>query len=120
MPARHRLSWTGATPWADSVFSSLSLDQRIAQLMMVAGVQRQGREARKGIEDMVRDRNIGGLIFFKGGPASAGETHQPVPSRGEDALAHRHGPGVGLGHALGQHHPLPAPDDLGCVEAAIR
>jgi len=58
----------GATPWADSVFSSLSLDQRIAQLMMVAVYSNKDAKHEKGIEDMVRDHRIGGLIFFKGGP----------------------------------------------------
>lgn len=57
-----------ATPWADSVFSSLSLDQRIAQLMMVAVYSDKDAKHEKGIEDMVRAHNIGGLIFFKGGP----------------------------------------------------
>ena len=57
-----------ATPWADSVFSSLSLDQRIAQLMMVAVYSDKDAKHEQGVEDLVRDRNIGGLIFFKGGP----------------------------------------------------
>ncbi len=58
----------GPTPWADSVLASLSLDDRIAQLMMVAAYSNKGREHVRNVEDMVRQRNIGGLIFFKGGP----------------------------------------------------
>ena len=57
-----------ATPWADSVFTSLSLEQRIAQLMMVAVYSDKDAKHEQGIADMVRDHNIGGLIFFKGGP----------------------------------------------------
>ena len=57
-----------ATPWADSVFSSLTLDERIAQLMMVAVYSDKDAKHEQGIEDMVREHNIGGLIFFKGGP----------------------------------------------------
>ncbi len=57
-----------ATPWADSVFSTLSLDQRIAQLMMVAAYSDKDAKHEQAIEDMVRERNIGGIIFFKGGP----------------------------------------------------
>jgi len=57
-----------ATPWADSVFTSLSLEQRIAQLMMVAVYSDKDAKHEQGIADMVREHNIGGLIFFKGGP----------------------------------------------------
>jgi beta-glucosidase-like glycosyl hydrolase/CubicO group peptidase (beta-lactamase class C family) len=58
----------GPMPWADSVLASLSLDDRIAQLMMVAAYSNKGRAHVREVEDMVRQRNIGGLIFFKGGP----------------------------------------------------
>lgn len=57
------------TPWADSVLSTLSLDERIAQLMMVAAWSNKGREHVRDVEDLVKQRNIGGLIFFQGGPA---------------------------------------------------
>jgi len=56
------------TPWADSVFSGLSLDERIAQLMMVAAYSNRDAKHELAIEQMVRDNNIGGLIFFAGGP----------------------------------------------------
>lgn len=57
------------TPWADSVLSTLSLDERIAQLMMVAAWSNKGRDHVRDVEDLVKQRNIGGLIFFQGGPA---------------------------------------------------
>ncbi|HNR56438.1 MAG TPA: hypothetical protein PKJ19_14820, partial [Flavobacteriales bacterium] len=53
-----------ATPWADSVFSTLSLDDRIAQLMMVAAYSDRDAKHEQGIEDLIRQRNIGGIIFF--------------------------------------------------------
>ncbi len=59
---------SAATPWADSVFSTLSLDDRIAQLMMVAAYSDKDARHEQGIEDLIRQRNIGGIIFFKGGP----------------------------------------------------
>ena len=57
-----------ASPWADSVFATLTLDQRIAQLMMVAAYSNKDAKHEAEIEAMVRDRGIGGLIFFQGGP----------------------------------------------------
>jgi beta-glucosidase-like glycosyl hydrolase/CubicO group peptidase (beta-lactamase class C family) len=66
---RHTPDFLGApTPWADSVLSTLSLDERIAQLMMVAAYSNKGRDHEREVEDLIRQRNIGGLIFFQGGP----------------------------------------------------
>ena len=56
------------SPWADSVFSTLSLDDRIGQLMMVAAYSNKDAKHEAEIEALVRERNIGGLIFFQGGP----------------------------------------------------
>ena len=55
-------------PWADSVFSTLTLDERIAQLMMVAAYSNKDARHEAEIEKLVCERNIGGLIFFQGGP----------------------------------------------------
>lgn len=56
------------TPWADSVLLTLSMEQRIAQLMMVAAYSNKDAKHEASIEALVRDRGIGGLIFFQGGP----------------------------------------------------
>jgi len=56
------------SPWADSVFASLSLEDRIAQLMMVAAYSNKNAAHEAEIEKLVKERNIGGLIFFQGGP----------------------------------------------------
>ncbi|MEO8733411.1 MAG: glycoside hydrolase family 3 N-terminal domain-containing protein, partial [Flavobacteriales bacterium] len=56
------------SPWADSVLKSLTLEQRIAQLMMVNAGNNNDAKQTQAVEDLVRQYNIGGLIFFKGGP----------------------------------------------------
>lgn len=56
------------TPWADSVMNTLSPDERIAQLIMVAAYSNRGPEHRQELLTMVRDHKIGGLVFFQGGP----------------------------------------------------
>jgi beta-glucosidase-like glycosyl hydrolase/CubicO group peptidase (beta-lactamase class C family) len=50
------------------VLATLSLDERIGQLMMVAAYSNKGREHEREIEDLIKQHNIGGLIFFQGGP----------------------------------------------------
>ncbi len=54
--------------WADSVFKSLTPEQRIAQLFMVAAYSNKDINHVNKIDQLVRDYKIGGLIFFKGSP----------------------------------------------------
>jgi beta-N-acetylhexosaminidase len=54
--------------WVDSVFKTLTIDERIAQLIMVAAYSNRGDDHRKEILEMIQKQKIGGLIFFQGGP----------------------------------------------------
>ena len=54
--------------WADSVFKTLSPDERIAQLFMVAAYSNKDKAHVKEIKKLVDEYKIGGLIFFQGGP----------------------------------------------------
>ncbi|QED38427.1 serine hydrolase [Antarcticibacterium arcticum] len=54
--------------WVDSIMKTLSPDERIAQLIMVAAYSNRGDEHRKEILKLIKEQKIGGLIFFQGGP----------------------------------------------------
>jgi beta-N-acetylhexosaminidase len=54
--------------WVDSVFNSLSLDEKISQLIMVATYSNMGPEHRNKMENIIKKYKIGGLIFFQGSP----------------------------------------------------
>ncbi len=54
--------------WVDSVFQSLDVEQRIAQLFMVAAYSNKTEKHTKEIDQLISKYNIGGLIFFQGGP----------------------------------------------------
>lgn len=60
--------YTSNTHWADSVFKTLSVDERIAQLFMVAAYSNKDKAHVAEIKKIVNDYKIGGLIFFQGGP----------------------------------------------------
>ncbi len=60
--------------WVDSVFQSLTLEQRIAQLIMVNTGSNKNDEHQRYISRLIEDYNIGGLIFFQGGPVR--QAHQ--------------------------------------------
>lgn len=56
--------------WVDSVFQSLTPDERIGQLFMIAAYSDSARADIAGVEALVRDHRVGGIIFFQGNPVS--------------------------------------------------
>ncbi|MBL7943164.1 MAG: hypothetical protein JNM00_10385, partial [Flavobacteriales bacterium] len=59
-----------ATPWADSVLAAMTVEEKIGQLFMVAAWSDEKHKDYDpaGIEKLIRDYHIGGLIFMQGGP----------------------------------------------------
>ncbi len=54
--------------WVDSVFSTLTPDERLAQLFMVAAYSNRDSLYEADLIKYVSDHGIGGVIFFQGGP----------------------------------------------------
>ncbi len=54
--------------WVDSVMSTLSLEDQIAQLLMVRTYSNRDEEYYRTMDRLVEDHNIGGFCFFQGGP----------------------------------------------------
>ncbi len=57
-----------SSPWVDSVFASLSMEERIAQLLMVRVHTGRDDHYYDSIVHKVKDYNIGGAAFFSGSP----------------------------------------------------
>ncbi|MBA2500734.1 MAG: serine hydrolase [Chitinophagaceae bacterium] len=54
--------------WVDSVFKTLSKDEKITQLMIIRAHSNLGADHIKKVEGLINKYNVGGLIFFQGGP----------------------------------------------------
>jgi beta-N-acetylhexosaminidase len=54
--------------WVDSVFNTLTPDERIAQLIVAAAYSNRGPEHADELRKLIREQKIGGLIFMQGGP----------------------------------------------------
>ena len=57
-----------AQKWVDSVYKSLSDEQRIAQLMVVRAHSNLGPEHVAKVVNEIKKYNVGSLCFFQGGP----------------------------------------------------
>jgi beta-glucosidase-like glycosyl hydrolase/CubicO group peptidase (beta-lactamase class C family) len=54
--------------WADSTLNTLTLDQQIGQLFMVAAYSNGDATHERALEKTIREYHVGGLIFFQGSP----------------------------------------------------
>ncbi len=54
--------------WVDSLMNTLSQEERIAQLIMVAAYSNRDETHKQDILKLINEQKIGGLIFFQGGP----------------------------------------------------
>jgi beta-N-acetylhexosaminidase len=54
--------------WADSVLETLSLEERIAQMIMVYGYSNMGPDHQRAVLRQIRRQKVGGILFFQGEP----------------------------------------------------
>jgi beta-N-acetylhexosaminidase len=57
-----------ANQWVDSVFKSLSKEQKIAQLMVIRAHSNLGREHVQQVVDLIQKYDVGAICWFQGGP----------------------------------------------------
>ena len=58
-----------ANRWADSVFSKMTLEEKIGQVFMIATYSDRNETYYRHVDNLIKNHHIGGLIFFKGGPS---------------------------------------------------
>ncbi len=54
--------------WVDSVYKKLSRKQRVAQLFFVRAHTNRGQAFEDSVGNVIKDQQVGGLVFFQGGP----------------------------------------------------
>ena len=75
-----------STIWADSIMESLSEEERIAQLFMVAAYSNKGKKHQEYITNLVKKYKIGGLMFLQGGPVRQAKLTNYYQSKSETPL----------------------------------
>lgn len=66
--AQSKYSKTTPNHWADSVYHTLTLREKIGQLFMVAAYSNKNENHVIELEKLIEEQKIGGVIFFQGGP----------------------------------------------------
>jgi beta-N-acetylhexosaminidase len=66
-------SLTQQNQWVDSVFKKLNRRQKIAQLFFVRAHTNLGRAYEDSVASVIKKEQVGGLVFFQGGPVRQAE-----------------------------------------------
>ncbi|UCG27500.1 MAG: serine hydrolase [Bacteroidales bacterium] len=102
--------------WVDSVFSILSPEERIAQLIFVAAYSDHMVSHEVAITDLIRDYKIGGLIFFQGDPLKQAELTNFYQSQSKVPLLIAMDGEWGLGMRLSDIADFPYQMSLGAIQ----
>ncbi len=102
--------------WVDSVFNSLSVEERIAQLFVVAAYSNRGEEHEQEILKVIREQKIGGLVFFQGGPVREAKLINAYQSASKVPLLMAMDAEWGLGMRLDSTISYPYQMTLGAIQ----
>ncbi|OEK02412.1 glycosyl hydrolase [Roseivirga sp. 4D4] len=102
--------------WVDSVFNALTPEQRIGQLFMVAAYSNRDEKHYKEIDKLITEYNIGGLIFFQGGPYRQAALNNRYQSKAKVPLAIAMDAEWGIGMRLDSVLDFPKQMTLGAIQ----
>jgi len=102
--------------WVDSVFSSLTVEEKIAQLFMIRTFSNKDDKYYKETERLIREYNLGGLCFFQGGPIRQAKLTNHYQEVAKTPLFIAMDAEWGLGMRLDSSFSFPFQMTLGSIE----
>ncbi|CAM4241643.1 glycoside hydrolase family 3 N-terminal domain-containing protein [Flavobacterium terrigena] len=66
--AQNKINTQTQEKWVDSTYNSLSFDEKVGQLFMIAAYSNKKEDHAQDLDKLITKYKIGGLIFFQGGP----------------------------------------------------
>ncbi len=106
----------GDSPWADSVMSRLTTEQKIGQLFMVAAYSNRDAAHEAELQKLIKNNAIGGVIFFQGGPGREIEMYNRLQKQSGLPLWVGMDAEWGLGMRLDSTMKFPRQLTLGAIE----
>ncbi|MEA3504028.1 MAG: glycoside hydrolase family 3 N-terminal domain-containing protein [Bacteroidota bacterium] len=102
--------------WVDSVFSSLSLDAKIGQLIMIRAHSNKTKQYHDKIANIVKEYQVGGLCFFQGGPVRQAQLTNRYQSLSKTPMLIALDAEWGLGMRLDSTFSFPQQMTLGATD----
>ncbi len=106
----------GQTKWVDSVYNSLSLKEKIAQLYMVQVFSNQTPQEKSKIVKLINTHKIGGIIYSKGGPVRQARLNNELQAASKTPLLIGMDAEWGLSMRLDSTYAFPWNMTLGAIK----
>jgi len=113
----HKIDTVAQQQWADSVFNALTPEERLGQLFMVAAYSNRDQKHVDEIRELIQQYNIGGLIFFQGGPYRQARLNNEYQALAKVPLAIAMDAEWGIGMRLDSVYDFPKQMTLGAIRA---
>lgn len=104
------------TKWVDSIYNSMSLEEKLGQLFMVAAYSNKDANHINTIDKLIAENKIGGLIFFQGGPIRQAKLANRYQSKSKLPLFIGNDAEWGLSMRLDSTYSYPYNMTLGAVQ----
>ena len=102
--------------WVDSVFNSLTFDEKIAQFFVIRTFSNKNQRFYDSISQIIKKYNIGGLTFFQGSPAKQAQLTNQWQSIAKTPLLITIDAEWGLGMRLDSAFSFPRLMTLGAMQ----
>ena len=104
------------TAWVDSIYTKMTVREKIGQLFMVSAYSNKDAAHTKEINTLVQDYKVGGLIFFQGGPVRQAKLTNLYQSKAKIPLFIGIDAEWGLGMRLDSTYIYPWNMTLGAIQ----
>ncbi len=102
--------------WVDSIYASMTFDEKIGQLFMVSAYSNKDSLHAKSVDKLIQENKVGGLIFFQGGPVRQGMLTNRFQSKSRIPLLIGIDAEWGLGMRLDSTYRYPWNMTLGAIQ----
>ena len=104
------------TEWVNQQYNSMTLEEKIGQLFMVAAYSNKNESHVRDLEKLVEQHKIGGVIFFQGGPHRQAVITNRLQAKSKTPLFVGIDAEWGLSMRLDSTHAYPFNMTLGAIQ----
>jgi beta-glucosidase-like glycosyl hydrolase/CubicO group peptidase (beta-lactamase class C family) len=104
------------TKWVDSIYSKMSLHEKIGQLFMISAYSNKDSVHVNSVEKLIQNYKVGGVIFFQGGPVRQAKLTNQYQSKTKTPLFVGIDAEWGLGMRLDSTYIYPWNMTLGAIQ----
>ena len=102
--------------WVDSIYSSMTIEEKVGQLFMVMVFSNQDKKTHQSIVKQIKENKIGGVIYSKGGPIRQAQLNNEYQAISKTPLLVGMDAEWGLGMRLDSTYSFPWNMTLGAIK----